>query len=161
VKGPAREETPAEKADRNLLDLLQELRVALPGVQVLFAFLLSVPFQPRFSEVTDFQRDTYFATLLLSALASALLIAPGAYHRLNFSRGDKPHIVEVANRFAIAGLVALSFAMTGAVLLVSDWLFDGAVVVVGTAFVALLFALLWFAVPLRRRLTTPAVSSEG
>jgi Family of unknown function (DUF6328) len=156
-----RNETPEERADRNLLDLLQELRVALPGVQVLFAFLLSVPFQPRFADVTDFQRDVYFATLLLSALASALLIAPGAYHRLNFSRGDKPHIVQVANRLAISGLVALSFAMTGAVLLVSDWLFDGAVVVVASVAVALLFAVLWFVLPLKRRLTTPAVSSEG
>jgi hypothetical protein len=156
-----RDETPNERADRNFSDLLQELRVALPGVQVLFAFLLSVPFQPRFEDVTDFQRDVYFATLLLSAAASALLIAPGAYHRLNFSRGDKPHIVAVANRFAIGGMMALALAMTGAVLLVSDWLFGTVIVTVTTALVGLMFGLLWFVVPLRRRLETDAdVSSE-
>jgi predicted membrane channel-forming protein YqfA (hemolysin III family) len=151
-----RNETPVQRADRNFTELLQELRVALPGVQVLFAFLLAVPFQPRFADATEFQENVYFVTLLFSALASALLIAPGAYHRLNFARGDKPHIVAVANRLAIVGLIALSFAMTGAVLLVSDWLFDGTVVVVATGAVALMFAVLWFGLPLRRRLVTGA-----
>ena len=151
-----RNETRDQRADRNLTELLQELRVALPGVQVLFAFLLAVPFQPRFGEVSDFQRDVYVFTLLVSAVASALLIAPSAYHRLNFRRRDKEHIVEIASKFTIGGLVALAFAMTGAVLLVMDWLLDGAVVAIIVALVALMFAVLWFGLPLRRR----AVSSE-
>ena len=151
-----RNETRDERADRNLTELLQELRVALPGVQVLFAFLLAVPFQPRFEDVSSFQRDVYVFTLLFSAIASALLISPSAYHRLNFRRRDKEHIVEIASTFTIMGLVALALAMTGAVLLVMDWLLDGAIVVVIVAMVALMFAVLWFGLPLRRR----AVTSE-
>ena len=156
-----RDETPNERADRNLSELLQELRVALPGVQVLFAFLLTVPFQQRFADVTDFQRDTYFGTLLFSALASALLIAPGAYHRLNFRQGDKEHIVQMASRLTILGLIALSVAMTGAVLLVVDWLFDSVVVGVTTAAVAFMFALMWFLLPLRRRMQRRTLPSRG
>ena len=156
-----RNETPNERADRNLTELLQELRVALPGVQVLFAFLLAVPFQTRFADVTRFQRDVYVFTLLFSAVASALLIAPSAYHRLNFRQGDKEHIVEMASILTVAGLVALSLAMTGAVLLIMDWLFDGAIVVATFGIVALMFAVLWFGLPLRRRLTRRAVSSEA
>jgi uncharacterized membrane protein len=156
-----RDETPNERADRNLAELLQELRVALPGVQVLFAFLLTVPFQQRFADVTTFQRDVYVFTLLFSALTTALLIAPSAYHRLNFRQGDKEHIVQVASNLTIAGLVALSLAMSGAVLLVMDWLLDGAIVAVTFGVVVLAFALLWFVVPLRRRMQKRAVSSEG
>jgi O-antigen/teichoic acid export membrane protein len=151
-----RSETPTERADRNLAELLQELRVALPGVQVLFAFLLAVPFQPRFEDTTLFQRDVYFATLLCAAVASALLIAPSAYHRLNFRRHDKEHIVDMAARLTIAGLAALSVAMSGAVLLVTDWLFDGAIVAITIVLVALMFSVLWFVLPLlRRRMTDP------
>ena len=156
-----RNETPNERADRNLAELLQELRVALPGVQVLFAFLLTVPFQQRFDDVTNFQRDVYVFTLLASALTTALLIAPTAYHRLNFRQGDKAHIVQVSSSLTIAGLVALSLAMSGAVLLVMDWLLDGAIVAITVGAVALGFAVLWFAVPLRRRMQQRAVSSEG
>lgn len=146
-----RDETATERADRNLAELLQELRVALPGVQVLFAFLLAVPFQPRFEDATVFQERLYLATLVLSATASALLIMPTAYHRLNFRRRDKPHIVEVAQRATILGLGALALSMTGAVVLVTDWMFGvGAVVVVGGGVFGG-FALLWFAVPLLRR----------
>src|SRR5688500_9823813 len=96
-------------------ELLQELRVALPGVQVLFAFLLTVPFAQRFGQVTEFQTHVYFGTLLCSAVASAFFIAPTAYHRLNFRQHDKKHIVEMASRFTILGLVALALAMVGAV----------------------------------------------
>lgn len=156
-----RNESKNERADRNLAELLQELRVALPGVQVLFAFLLTVPFQPRFADVTKFQRDVYVFTLLFSALTTALLIAPTAYHRLNFRQGDKEHIVQVASTLTIAGLIALSLAVSGAVLLVMDWLLDGAVVAVTVGGVVLAFALLWFVVPLRRRVHKRAVSSEG
>ena len=156
-----RNESPNERADRNLAELLQELRVALPGVQVLFAFLLTVPFQQRFADVTDFQRDVYVFTLLFSALTTALLIAPTAYHRLNFRQGDKEHIVQVSSTLTIAGLIALSLAMSGAVLLVMDWLLDGVIVAVIFGVVALGFAVLWFVVPLRRRMQKRAVSSEG
>lgn len=156
-----RNESRNERADRNLAELLQELRVALPGVQVLFAFLLTVPFQQRFADVTNFQRDVYVLTLLFSALTTALLIAPTAYHRLNFRQGDKEHIVQVSSMLTIAGLIALSLAMSGAVLLVMDWLLDGAIVAVTFGLVVLAFAALWFVVPLRRRMHKRAVSSEG
>jgi hypothetical protein len=147
-----RDETPAERADRNLDELLQELRVALPGVQVLFAFLFSVPFAQRFSEVSDFGEDVYFVTLLSGAVASALLIAPSAYHRLNFSQGDKQHIVRVANIFAIVGFVVLALAMTGAVLLVTTFVFDGGTAGIGTAVVGGALLMLWFVLPLARRI---------
>ena len=149
--GTTRDETPDERADRNMNELLQELRVALPGVQVLFAFLLAVPFQQRFADVTTFQRHTYFVVLLLSAAATAFLIAPSAYHRINFGQGDKPHIVSVANRLALAGLFVLVLAMTGAVLLVTDLLFESATVAITTAATAAMFLTLWFALPLVRR----------
>jgi hypothetical protein len=147
-----RDETPTERADRNMTELLGELRVALPGVQVLFAFLLAVPFQPRFADVTAFQEKVYFATLLCSAAASVLLIAPSAYHRINFARRDKRHIVDMAGRFTVLGLVALALAMTGAVLLVSDFLFGPLTAALSVAAVALAFVALWFVLPLARRL---------
>jgi cation transport ATPase len=147
-----RDETPTERADRNLNELLQELRVAIPGVQVLFAFLLTVPFAQRFARVTEFQESLYFATLLASVLASVLLIAPTPYHRLNFGQRDKRHIVKVANAMALAGLTVLAIAMTGAVLLITDVLFGQTATVVTGIGVGTVFAVLWFAVPLRRRM---------
>lgn len=151
---PDRDETEAERADRNMLELLQELRVAVTGVQVLFAFLLAVPFTEGWDDVTAFQKKTYFVTLLLSAAATALLIAPSPYHRLNFRMRDKRHIVDVASRWAIAGVACLALAMTGAVMLVTDFLFGSATVAVTTAATLLMFALLWFAIPLARRLSS-------
>ena len=151
ARKPDRDETPDERADRNMSELLQELRVALPGVQVLFAFLLAVPFQQRFADVTAFQEKTYFVVLLLSAAASAFLIAPSAYHRLNFAQGDKPHIVRVASRLTVIGMGLLALAMSGAVLLVTDYLFSSTTTAVTTAVVVLMFAFLWFALPLMRR----------
>ena len=147
-----RSETPTERADRNMGELLQELRVALPGVQVLFAFLFSVPFAARFEQVSPFEEKVYFATLLCSAAASVLLIGPSAYHRLNFSRGDKAHIVEVAGRMAIAGFVVLGLATIGAVLMVCSFVFGGVTAALATGGVALLIAVVWFAIPLARRL---------
>jgi hypothetical protein len=149
-----RDETPTERADRNLGELLQELRVALPGVQVLFAFLLAVPFQSGFEDVTAFQRDVYFVTLLCSAAAIVFLIAPTPYHRINFARRDKEHVVAMSARLTAIGLCALALAMTGAVLLVTDWLFGVVVVVVTMTFVGLLFGVAWLGLPLHRRLTT-------
>src|SRR2546423_11848734 len=100
---PARDQEEQQRLNRQLLELLNELRVALPGVQVLFAFLLAVPFQQRFSTVNAFQRDVYYGTLLTSTIAAALLIAPTAYHRLNFRQHDKRRIVLHSNRLSIAG----------------------------------------------------------
>jgi hypothetical protein len=147
------DETEDERLDRELDQLLQELRVAMPGVQVLFAFLLAVPFQQRFAEVTEFQRDVYFATLLAAAVTSALFIAPTAYHRMMFRGRDKPRLVAMSSRFALAGLGALAIAMNGAILLVTDMLFDGAAVAITTAASAVLFVGLWFALGVMRRLS--------
>jgi hypothetical protein len=147
-----RRETPKERLDRNLDELFGSLRVALPGVQVLFAFLLILPFQQRFSEVTDFQEKVYFATLLCTAAASFLLIAPAARHRVQFRRDDKAYVVMSANRLAIAGLGFLGLAMTGAILLISDVLFGTVTALVATALVALGVLWFWFGSPLRRRL---------
>jgi hypothetical protein len=147
------EETEDERLNRELDQLLQELRVAMPGVQVLFAFLLAVPFQQRFAQVTDFQQDVYFFTLLSSALASALFIAPTAYHRMMFRGRDKPRLVEMSSRLAIAGLLALALAMNGAILLVTDVLFDGVVVAVTLAATTALFAGLWFVLGIVRRMS--------
>jgi hypothetical protein len=148
-----RDETEDQRLDRNLGELLQELRVALPGVQVLFAFLLAVPFQQHFTSISDFDRKAYFATLLLTALASALLIAPSAYHRLTFRYQQKGRLVFIANRLAIAGLTALALAMTCAIMLVTNVLFGTvATTVVTTALVLTMFVVLWAVLPLKRRL---------
>ncbi|MBS1886346.1 MAG: hypothetical protein JSU06_04070 [Actinobacteria bacterium] len=148
-----RDETEAERLDRNLSELLQELRVALPGVQVLFAFLLAVPFQQHFATVSDFDKKAYFATLLLTALSGALLIAPSAYHRITFRYQQKGRLVFLANRLAIAGLVALALAMTCAIMLITNYLFGTvATTAVTTGAVLLMFTVLWAVLPLRRRL---------
>ena len=143
-----RDETPAERVDRNFNELLGELRIALPGVQVLFAFLLTVPFAQRFSQLTGFQRGLYFAVLLLTALASALLIAPTAYHRIQFRQGRKREILSFANRAAVLGLGALALAMTGAILLITDFLFGVAAAIPIGAATALLFGSLWYLLPM-------------
>jgi uncharacterized membrane protein YuzA (DUF378 family) len=147
---PERDETPYERADRNLAELLNELRVALPGVQVLFAFLLVVPFNAGYTRMTEFERKLYFGVLLCTALASILLIAPSMHHRLEFRKRDKEYLVVTANRLTIAGLSALAVAMTGAITLITHVLFGTAATVVTTAVVALGFAAVWFAIPLRR-----------
>jgi O-antigen/teichoic acid export membrane protein len=149
------ERTESEQArlDRQLDQLLTELRVAMPGVQVLFAFLLAVPFQQRFVTVTDFQQDVYFVTLLAAAAASALFIAPTAFHRLVFQSRDKPYLIAVSSKLAVAGLVFLAIAMNGAVLLVTDVLFDGVIVVVTVAITAVLYTGLWFVLGIVRRLS--------
>jgi hypothetical protein len=147
-----RGETEMQRLDRNLTELLGELRVALPGVQVLFAFLLTVPFTQQFSKVTPFQEKVYFVTLLLTALASALLIAPTAHHRIEFRQKDKRHIIKVANVMAIAGLAALALAMVGAVLLITDFLFGTEATIAVSAVTFLLFAIVWYAMPITRRI---------
>jgi hypothetical protein len=150
---PGRDETPLERADRNLAELLGELRVALPGVQVLFAFLLIVPFNTGFDDATTFQRDVYLGTLICTALASALLIAPSMNHRLEFRKGDKDHLVKVSSRLTIAGLTFVALAITGAMMLVTDYVFGTVATVVTTAAIALAITLLWYVLPLQRRRT--------
>jgi Family of unknown function (DUF6328) len=148
-----RVESEQERLDRQLDQLLTELRVAMPGVQVLFAFLLAVPFQQRFATVTDFQQDVYFVTLLAAAAASALFIAPTAFHRLVFKSRDKPHLIAISSKLAVVGLACLAIAMNGAVLLVTDVLFDGAIVILTVATTAVLYTGLWFVLGVVRRLS--------
>jgi hypothetical protein len=140
-----------ERLNRQLTELLNELRVAMPGVQVLFAFLLAVPFQQRFAEVSAFQRDVYLVTLLSAAVATAFLIAPSAYHRIAFQQHEKEHIIRLGTRWLVCGLAALAVAMSCAVLLVTDVLFQTTTVVIVVTSVVLLFGWLWFGVGLWRR----------
>ena len=135
------------RLDRNLMELLGELRVALPGVQVLFAFLLVVPFSQGFGDVTDFQKHVYFVTLLCTATASVFLIAPSVHHRMT----KKEQILGFADNLALVGLTFLALAMTGVMLLVTDFLFSPLTAVVTTAAVTVLFAVVWYVVPLVRR----------
>jgi hypothetical protein len=145
------QESPKQRIDRELIELLNELRVALPGVQVLFAFLLAVPFQQRLGRATTFQRDIYFATLFSALVATALLVAPADMHRLNFRRHDKRQIVAIASRLAIAGLATLGLALVLVILLISDVLFGEPMTVVAPIAATLVLALLWAALPLRMR----------
>jgi hypothetical protein len=157
---PGRNETEEERLDRNLGELLNELRVALPGVQVLFAFLLGVPFTQRFTALVSYQKDIYFGTLICAAAATAFLIAPSAHHRIEFRLQDKRHIVFLANRLAIVGLTFLAVAMTGVVLLVTDFIFGALATTIATTMTALLFALLWYILPLMRRLKLKAAANR-
>jgi hypothetical protein len=147
-----RSETELERYDRNLTELMGELRVALPGVQVLFGFLLVIPFDARFKAASDAERGLYFATLALTLLASMLLIAPTMVHRLTFQRGEKAYIVRAANRLAIAGLSTLAIALTCAIAFVTDFVFGSIAAIVTGVIAAVMFALLWYVMPLRRRL---------
>src|SRR5215216_3364542 len=133
-----------ERLDRELIELLNELRVALPGVQVLFAFLLGVPFTQRFGQVTELQKDVYFLTFLCAAFATALLIAPSAYHRLEWRRGDKEHLLVVSNRLAISGTVFLALAISGSVFVVTDMLFSQTSAAVVAGVTAAFFGWFWY-----------------
>jgi hypothetical protein len=146
-------ESEDERLNRNLDQLLQELRVVLPGVQVLFAFLLAVPFSSRFSQVDDFERYVYFVALLLSAVAVALLMAPSIQHRILFRREQKLFLVNVGSVMTIAGMTALALAIVLSLVLVAHFLFGpgAAWAAGGLAFGA--FALLWYALPIERRAT--------
>jgi Kef-type K+ transport system membrane component KefB len=139
-----------ERTNRQLTELLQELRVALPGVQILFAFLLTVPFAQGFQRVTDFQKDLYFATLMCTAISTACLIAPTATHRLRFHKRDRRYVIEVAHVLTIAGLCFLALAILGAVTLITDFLYDGAARWIWPALIAVVIAGLWFVRPLAR-----------
>jgi hypothetical protein len=146
-----RDESEAERDDRNLAELLQELRVAGLGVQVLFGFLLSLPFTNRFTRLSSGERGLYLATLVLAAVATALLLGPVAYHRLVFRQRQKEQLVRATNVMAIAGLATVGLAISAAVLLVTGFVASGLPAIAITVFVTLLFGLLWFAFPLARR----------
>lgn len=146
-----RDESEAQRDDRNLAELLQELRISGLGVQVLFGFLLSLPFTVRFAGLNGAQRDLYLASLVLAAVATALLVGPVAYHRLVFRQGQKEQLVRAASVMAIGGLAAVALAVSAAVLLVTSYVGGGLAAGLITAFVACVFGLLWFAFPLARR----------
>jgi hypothetical protein len=150
-------ESENERLDRNLDQLLQELRVVLPGVQVLFAFLLAVPFSSRFGDVDDFERNLYFVDLLLSALAVACLMAPSIQHRILFRRHQERYLVSVGTALTIAGMTALALAIVLSLVLVAHFLFGAgaAWAAGGLAFFA--FAVIWYALPLGRRLRHPVI----
>ena len=139
-----------EKTDRQMGELLQELRVALPGVQILFAFLLTVPFAQGFQKVTSFQRTLFFITLLATAFSAVCFIAPGATHRLRFHKGDRRYVIESANRLLIVGLVFLAVAIIGAISLITDYLFGLDSHWYWPALIAVLLVALWFVRPLIR-----------
>ena len=146
-------EPPRDKddLDRELIELLNELRVALPGVQVLFAFLLAVPFATGWQRVTNFQRDVFFVAFLCTTAATILLIAPSTYHRLRWREHDKEHMLVTANRLTIAGSVFLALAIISVVLLITDLLFSVEWAIVATALVAFGFGWFWYGLALLRR----------
>jgi len=146
-----------EKRDRQMLELLNELRVALPGVQILFGFLLTVPFAQGFERVTDTQKTLFYATLLATAASTICLIAPSATHRLRFHQRDRNFVIETANAYTIVGLAFLAIAIVLAVAMITDFLYDGWVVWAYPGAIGALLAALWFLRPLLR--TVRGVSS--
>jgi MFS family permease len=151
TRSSGREESEEERLDRNLAELLQEVRVAQTGVQVLFAFLLVLPFSNRFAEVTSAEKGVYIATLAAAAISTLFLIAPSAHHRVLFRLQDKRHIVLIANDLALAGTAALALAMTGSILLITSFLFGTAAGISAGAVTALAFAVVWYVMPFQRR----------
>jgi hypothetical protein len=146
------DETPKERADRELIELLNELRVVLPGVTVLFAFLLAVPFAKGWSRVTGFQRDVFLVAFLATGVSVACLTAPSSYHRLRFRAGKKEHLVRAGNRLSLAGIAAFAVALEAVVLLVMDYVASLGAAIAATAGFALLVLVLWYGVPAFGRL---------
>ena len=145
------DETEKERVNRELIELLNELRVALPGVQVLFAFLLILPFQQAFGDTSELDRAVYTVALLVSALAAALLIAPSAYHRINFRRDIKESMLFDSNKLIIAGLLCTAIGVACSVYLVVDIVHGGTAAVLATIATLLVLGVLWIALPLSRR----------
>jgi amino acid transporter len=149
---PERDETPKEQIDRELIELLNELRVVLPGVTVLLAFLLAVPFAKGWTRVTEFQRDVFVVAFLASAVSVAFLAAPSSYHRLRFHRGDKAQLVRLGNTLAIAGIAAAAVALEAVVLLVIDYVLSRGAAIAAAAALFVLVVSLWYVLPLRAAL---------
>jgi hypothetical protein len=150
-EGPQPGETKKERVDRELIELLNELRVVLPGVQVLFAFLLTVPFSNGFSRMTDAQRDWYFVAFLTATISTILLIAPSTYHRIQFRQKDKERMLFTSNRLAISGTVFLAASMGASAFLITDILFHAVAASVVSGLILLGFAGFWYGLPLYRR----------
>lgn len=144
-------ESAAERLDRNTIELLNELRVAGTGIQVMLAFLLIVPFNAGWRHVDSFERTVYFVTLLLVAAAAFLLMAPPVHHRLLFRHGEKPFLVRTANYFAISGMVLLAFGLVGILILLSDVVVGGLAPVIVGCLAAVFLGCLWFLLPVIRR----------
>ena len=142
------DESKEDRHNRELIELLNELRVALPGVQVLFAFLLAVPFSSGFTKLGKLDRDIFYIAFMATALSSVLLIAPSSYHRLRWRQHDKERLLVISNRLTIAGLACLAVAVTSAVFVITDFLFHRAWAATFTAFIAACFLLLWYGLPL-------------
>jgi hypothetical protein len=158
-----RAERPLERADRNMVEMLQELRVAQTGVQILFAFLLSLSFTERFTRIDDFQRWTYVVTLLLTAITTGLLVAPAAIHRMLFGRGVKAATVQIGHKLFVGGLAALILTLVGAVLLVLDIAVGRSFAAWSAGVVGVLLIGLWFVLPLpiRRRNDNGSDGADG
>jgi hypothetical protein len=148
----AGDEDASKRLDRELIELLNELRVALPGVQVLFAFLLTLPFTQRFEDLTNIQRDVFFGTFCAAIASTAFFMTPTAYHRLRWRRYDKERLLRIANRAAITGLALLASAICGASFLIADVLFGAGGAAATLTAVAALLGSLWFVLPLRREI---------
>jgi hypothetical protein len=149
-RSSARDELPTERLDRNSSELMAQLRVAGTGIQVLLAFLLVVPFNARWSDVTAFDRYVYFITLLCMAAAAVLLIAPSVHHRVLFRHGEKSYLVTMGNRLAIIAMALVTVGLTGILLLISHVLFGGVTAAIVAAVALIGVATLWFGVPLHR-----------
>ena len=141
-------ESDEQRHNRELIELLNELRVALPGVQVLFAFLLAVPFANGFPKLSPTGRDVFFAAFIATALSTVLLIAPSSYHRLRWRQRDKERLLVASNLLTIAGLLSLAVAITCVVFVITDFLFHRAWAAVFTAFIAAMFLVFWYGLPL-------------
>jgi Kef-type K+ transport system membrane component KefB len=154
-------ETRGERLDRELMELLQELRVVLPGVQVLLAFLLTAPFQQRFAQLPGSLRNAFFASIVCATLATALLIAPSAHHRLRWRAGEKDRLLRIANREAIWGTVFLAAAIVLALYVITNVLFSPWLAVVTAAVAVAVFAWLWYALPLVGRSSSKEEDEES
>ena len=156
----ADDEDHGERLDRELIELMNGLRVILPGVQVLFAFLLTVPFTQRFEEITKDQRAVFFAAFVCTAIASIFLIAPSAYHRLRWRQRDKERLLRTSNTFAIIGIVFLGLAITAVIFLVTDIMFGLGWTAVVTGLLGGLLSWCWLGLPLWRRMQDSETESE-
>jgi len=141
-------ESPEDRHNRELIELLNELRVALPGVQVLFAFLLAVPFANGFPKLSPTDRDIFFVAFIATALSTILLIAPSSYHRLRWRQHDKERMLAISNVLTIAGLFSLAVAITATVFVITDFLFHRTWAAAFTAMIGALFLVFWYGLPL-------------
>ena len=154
-------ETEEERIDREIIELLNELRVTLPGVQVLFAFLLILPFQAGFADVTEIERVVYLVAFLATTAATILLIAPATYHRIQFRERDKLRMLLISNRLVIAGSLCLGLAITSAVFLITEVLLGDVLAWAVALVTAIALLLFWYGLPLSSRLRRRSASATG